>query len=366
LSARSHRTYGLTATLLKNRLFEGYCIFGVIRPGIFTTQKAFHEDYCFVELKKIGKARVPIIKGYKNLDKFRERIDPYFLGRKKHMVASELPTLTTREIVCELSAAEDTKYEEALNGILELGDGEVKVYEENKALVSLIYCQQVVNSLSMLKFKAGDHVGEDTMDFDFDPKSHKIGELGAKEQALVDLLTGELEDEKIVVYTRFESLVGRLQAILKKEGIKSTRITGKETDTVRRANQKVFQDLDSDTKVIFITDAGSEAINLQSAIGMIFFDAPWSWGAYIQILGRMIRIGSPHKGVLAFHLITERPKADDDRKTIDHHVLTLLRRKKGLIDKVLGEGAVGALTFDKSGTDLQDLIRVMQGRSNGV
>jgi hypothetical protein len=68
--------------------------------------------------------------------------------------------------------------------------------------------------------------------------------------------------------------------------------------------------------------------------------------------------------VLAFHLITERPKPDkDDRKTIDHHVLTLLRKKKGLIDKVLGEGAVGALTFDKSGTDLQDLVRAMQGRS---
>jgi len=358
----------LTATVLKNRLFEGYCIFGVIRPGIFTTQKAFHEDFCFVELKKVGKARVPIIKGYKNLDKFREKIDPYFLGRKKHMVASELPTLTTREIVCELSLAEDTKYEEALNGILELGDGEVKVYEDHKALVSLGYCQQVVNSLSMLKFKEGDHVGDGTIDFDFDPKSHKIGELGAKEQALVDLLTGELEDEKIIVYTRFESLVGRLQAILKKEGIKSTRITGKESDTTRRTNQKVFQDPDSDTKVIFITDAGSEAINLQAAIGMIFFDAPWSWGAYIQILGRMIRIGSPHKGVLAFHLITERPKPEkDDRKTIDHHVLTLLRKKKGLIDKVLGEGAVGALTFDKSGTDLQDLVRAMQSRqSDGV
>lgn len=85
-------------------------------------------------------------------------------------------------------------------------------------------------------------------------------------------------------------------------------------------------------------------------------------------LGRMIRIGSPHKGVLAFHLITERPKPEkDDRKTIDHHVLTLLRKKKGLIDKVLGEGAVGALTFDKSGTDLQDLVRAMQSRqSDGV
>jgi SNF2 family DNA or RNA helicase len=363
LSERSHRVYGLTATFLKNKLFEGYCIFGVIRPGVFTTQKAFHEAYCFVELKKIGSKRVPIVKGYKNLDQFRAKIDPYFLGRKKHMVAKDLPTLTTREVVCELGAAEESKYAEALTGVLELGDGEVRVYEDHKALVSLLYCQQVVNSLVMLKFRDGATVGDYATDFDFDPKGHKVGPLGAKEQGLVDLLTGELEDEKIVVYTRFASLVGRLQAILKKEGIKSTRITGKENDAARKRNQAAFQDLESDTKVIFITDAGSEAINLQAAIGMIFYDAPWSWGGYIQILGRMIRIGSPHKGVLAFHLVTERPKPEKpDRKTIDHHVLTLLRKKRGLIDKVLGEGAVGALKFDKSGTDLRGLVSAMQGR----
>ena len=88
---------------------------------------------------------------------------------------------------------------------------------------------------------------------------------------------------------------------------------------------------------------------------------------WVQTLGRMIRIGSPHKGVLAFHLLGERPKSDpSERKTIDHHVLSLLRRKKGLIDKVLGEGAVGALKFDKSGTDLRSLVASMQGKSSGV
>jgi SNF2 family DNA or RNA helicase len=368
LAAKAHRAYGLTATLIKNRLFEAYCIFGVIRPGLFTTQKAFHDDYCFVELKKIGKARIPLIKGYKNLDHFREKIDPYFLGRQKHVVASELPTLTTKEITCELGAAEDMKYEEALSGVLELGTGEMRFYEDHKALVSLMYCQQVVNSLAMLKFQAGDTIGDGLVDFEYNPKVHKLGVLGAKEAALVDLLAGELFDEKVVVYTRFASLVGRLQEILKKSGIESTRITGKESDSAtRQAGQNLFQDVKSGTNVIFITDAGSEAINLQAAIGMVFYDAPWSWGNYVQTLGRIIRIGSPHKGVLAFHLISERPRADRaDRKTIDHHVLTLLRRKKGLVDKVLGEGAVGALKFDRRGDDLHELIAIMQGKSTGV
>jgi len=360
LSRKANRCYGLTATLLKNRLFEGYCIYGVVRPGLFTTQSKFHDSYCFVELKKMGKARVPIIKGYKNLDHFRSTIDPFFLGRKKHMVAKELPTLTTREIVVELSRPEELKYAEALTGVFELGDGEMKVYEDNKALVSLIYCQQVVNSLAMLGFGEGSGVNADLID---DPKRYRVNSLGSKEQALVDLLSEQLDDQKVIVYTRFASLVPRLQAILKKQGIESTRITGKETDDkVRRSNQKKFQDPDSGINVVFITDAGSEAINLQMAAATVFYDAPWSWGNYLQILGRMVRIGSPHKGVLVFHLVAMRPGKEKaaDSKTIDHHVLTLLRNKRGFIDKVLGEGAVGALKFDTGGSDLRSLVKMLQ------
>lgn len=362
LADRSRRVYGLTATLLKNRLFEGYCIFKAIKPGVFSTKKAFYDAYCHVELKRLGNARIPIIKGYKNLDGFRAAIDPYYLGRKKHMVATELPVLTTREISFDLNGAEERKYQEALNGIIELGDGEVKDFEAHKALTSLIYCQMIVNSLAMLKFAEGDEVAAG---FAWDEDKHKVGTLSSKEQALLDLITGELDDEKIIVYTRFASLVPRLQAILQREGVKSEAITGKVNDKKRKAAQDVFQDLASDTSVIFITAAGSEAINLQMAKAMVFFDMPWSWGEYLQAIGRMIRIGSPNAGVLAFHLLAKRPDQADP-KTIDHHVLKMLRAKKGVIDKVLGEGAVGALNFDKSGSSVQDLVRALQGKKGAT
>lgn len=363
LSDRSHRAYGLTATLLKNNLMEGYCIYKAIKPDLFGTKTKFLEDYCVVKLQQAGRKHIPIVMGYRNLDHFRETIDPFFLGRKKYAVATELPTLTTREVSFELSGAEDAKYAEALNGVLELGDGEVRDFEENKTLVSLIYCQQVVDSMALLRFEEGHEVNEPAL---MDTKTHKVGVLGSKEQALVDLLTGELDDEKVIVYTRFESLVGRLQKILELHGIKSVRITGAEKDKDRAAAQAKFQDLKSDTKVIFITSAGSEAINLQAAQATIFYDAPWSWGEYLQTLGRMIRIGSPHRGVLVFHLLAERPGNRIERKTIDHHVLSLLRKKKTLIDKVLGEAAVGALKFDKSGSSVNDLLRMMQGKSPPV
>jgi len=360
LSDRSNRVYGLTATLLKNNLDEGYSIYKAILPKLFGPKTKFLEDYCFYELKQVSRgAKIPVIKGYKNLDHFKEVIELNYLGRPKHAVSDELPTLTTREVTCELSPPEVAKYEEALSGVLELGDGEIREFEETKALTSLIYCQQIVDSLAMLKFKEGDVLAG----IAYELTDHRIGTLFSKEQALLDLLQEELDGEKVIVYTRFESLVGRLVEMLKKNGIKSVRITGKEKADQRAEAQKAFQDLKSDVRVVFITNAGSEAINLQAAAATIFYDMPWSWGDYVQILGRMIRIGSPHKGVMTYHLLAELPGLGKLRKTIDHHVLSLLRKKKNLIDKVLGEAAVGALKFEGGGTSLKDLIRSMQGNT---
>lgn len=359
LSERAGRCYGLTATLLKNNLIEGYSIYKAIKPDLFGSKTKFYDDYCFIELKKMGKARIPVVLGYKNLDRFREQIDPFFLGRQKHQISSELPVMTTREIRFQLNPAEDAKYEESLAGLLELGDGTLRDFEEHKALVSLTYCQQIVNSLSLLKFDEGAEVSASLVRDGVD--SHRIGSLGSKEQALVDLLTDEMDGEKVIVYTRFASLVSRLIQILKNHGIRATRITGSENDRARQVNQQAFQDLTSDVNVIFITAAGTEAINLQAAAAMVFFDAPWSWGDYVQAIGRMIRIGSPHAAVVTFHLVAERSQGG---KTIDDHVLKFLRKKKGLIDRVLGEAAVGALKFDKESGSVLDLLRLVQGRES--
>jgi SWI/SNF-related matrix-associated actin-dependent regulator of chromatin subfamily A member 5 len=361
IAAKARRAYGLTATLLKNNLMEGFAIYKVIAPWVFTTKTAFMNDYCVTRLQSVpGGRKVPLVVGYRNLKHFREMIDPVYLGRLKHEISSELPQIITKDIRCELNPLEDAKYAEALEGVLELGDGDVREYSEHVALVALIYCQQVADSLTLLRYHEGDEV---PIGLDFE-QPRKV-EMGSKEQALVELMTGELADTKTIIYTRFESLVKRLQELLDKEGIKSVRITGKESDTVRRAAQEAFQNLKSDVQVVIITDAGSEAINLQAASALLFYDMPWSWGNYVQTLGRPVRIGSVHDHVLVYHLIAERPRdRKADRKTIDHHVLEMLRSKKRVIDAVLGEAAVGALEFDKGSSSAKDLLQRMRSKEH--
>ena len=367
LSQRAERVYGLTATLLKNNLIEGFSIYKVIQPGIFTTKTGFMRDFCVTKLQPIRGSRrqIPIIVGYKNLQAFRDWIDPFFLGRHKHAVSDELPTLVTKEVLCELTPAEDRLYSKALSGVLELGDGTIKDYEEHVAFVALTYCQQIVNSATLLKYKPGDSV--EPLFFD---EPIEVDEMGSKEESLLELLTegGELEGDKVIIYTRFASLVPRLQKLLEEQNIKSVAITGAVKDTaknpLRKIAQEAFQDPSSAVRVIFITDAGGEGINLQAAAAMVFYDAPWSWGTYVQLIGRAIRIGSQHENVLAIHLVAERPRANaKDRHTIDHHTLKLLRSKKDLIDKVLGESAVGALDFGNQNFR-RELVKMLKDSVN--
>mgnify|MGYP000904728859 CR=1 FL=1 len=336
LSGKAVRTWALTATLIKNNLVEGWGVYNVVVPGLFGSHNAFLNDFCITRLQQLPGTRrqVPVIVGYRQKDiaEFRRRIDPYFLGRPKFEVASELPPLVTRHIMVGMNSAQQAKYEEALEGLLVVGSKQGQTEEkEVTKLTAVTYCQQIVNHPDLIGV---------------DGESEKL-------DALLDLVGpgGELEGEKVIVFTRFRKMVDILVPALKKLGIKSSRITGAEDEKERKASQDAFQNTKSDTMVCCITTAAAEAINLQTAKALVFYDTPWSAGDYLQILGRMIRIGSTHDRCYAIHLVTE--------KTIDERVVKVLSKKMGLVEAVLGkrikgEGDSGVMV--DAVNDLSDLF----------
>lgn len=313
IAAQSERAWGLTATLIKNNLVEGFGVYKVIHPPLFThTPTAFIKDYCVTQMQPIGRGRkVPVIVGYRksDIERFRMKIEPFYLGRPKHQVAAELPPLTTRRVRVGMTSVQHLKYQEALSGLLEI-DGEEK---EVTKLTAVTYCQEIVNHPELIQCE-GD--------------SEKLDEL-------VEMLTeGDLEGEKVIVFTRFEKMVGIGIKALEKAGIKCVRITGKEAkEDQRKAAQDAFQDVNSDVRVVWITTAGSDAINLQAAKAIVFYDTPFSAGDYLQALGRMIRIGSIHDRVFAIHLVCE--------DTIDERVMDIMDRKMALLEAVLGKRIKG-------------------------
>jgi len=333
LSAQAERTWALTATLIKNNLLEGWGIYNVVAPGLFGNKNSFLNEYCITRMQTLPGSRrqVPVIVGYRQRDiaAFREKIDPYFLGRPKFEVASELPPLVTRYIKVDLTRFQQEKYAEALSGLLEVGKGDQAEEKEVTKLTAVTYCQQIVNHPELIGC---------------DGDSTKLDEL------IEILQEGDLEDEKVIVFTRFRKMVDIIVPALKKAKIRAVRITGAEDEKERKASQDAFQDATSDARVCCITTAAAEAINLQAAKAIIFYDTPWSAGDYLQILGRMIRIGSTHDRVYAVHLIAEG--------TIDDRVTKVLAKKMGLVESVLGKRLKGENddTVVQSENDLSDLF----------
>ena len=356
IATAATRVYGLTATPIKNRLIEFYNIFKVIVPGLFPRITAFKDQFTVQEYKMVpqrgGRPRmVKQVVDYKNLPEFKNIIDPYFLKRLADDVAADLPSIVSRKIEVEMTAAQKKAYAEAIAGI---------IYEK-KVRQRYFEIQEKYNATDKPDEKLSKDYAlisdkyDEVLSGDFLSKNKAaaltycqlvcngpawVGEEGpsAKEDAFEDLMEGELYGSKVIVFTRFKSGIERLQEILNKMDVKSVRVTGSENDKARETAMETFQDPESDIKVIFITQAGSAAINLQTSGILLFYDTPWSFGDLVQTIGRARRIGSLHKNVIVYHLVCAN--------SIDGHVLDVLKVKKLLSDQVVGAQARGALEFD--------------------
>jgi len=312
ISGASLKVWSLSATIIKNKLMEAWAIYKVTVPGLFSTKTAFMRDYCITKDQPIGGGRkIKIVVGYKkrDIEAFREVIDPFFIGRPKHEVAKELPMLTSKNIEVEMTDEQRAKYKEALKGLLETVDkatGEIKAREVNE-LTAVTICQQIVNHPKLVEAE-GDSGKLDT---------------------LVEMLEEEFEGDKVIVFSRFRQMIDILEKELESKGIKTCRITGAETGDLRLKSQQAFQDPENPVRVCLITMAAAEGVNLQLAKAVIFYDTPWSAGDYLQIIGRMIRIGSIHENVFSYHLVCP--------KTIDDRVIKTLSAKMNLIESVLGK-----------------------------
>jgi len=74
-------------------------------------------------------------------------------------------------------------------------------------------------------------------------------------------------------------------------------------------------------------------------------DVPWSWGDLIQLVGRMVRMASPHSAC-TLHLMIAKG-------TIDEYAIETLRGKKGVFEAVLGNSHSAGILDSGDSLDLQ-------------
>lgn len=334
LTADSEYVMALTATPASGKVSELAGLLDLVVPGLFGGQAQFEADFLknmLIKPKGGGRwfRRTPKrLSDYKNIATLQARIEPYFLARPFAAFDAVVPALDRRIIEMTLEPDHQKLYDSIVAGLLPATE------DRDERLIADIakhtYLQRVIDAPAVL---------------DYTTKK-----LPVKAQELIRMLKEEHAEDKVLIYSRYEDVVKWLFTVLKKEKLKPVgMITGGVTEKARtRARdlfnahsspaaphmseasgdacaQRLWSLREGDTGngcQLLITNAGSEALDLQAARVVVCYDLPWGPDELTQIVGRARRVGSLHQNVLVYILTCQR--------TVDQRTLTLLKTKHNL------------------------------------
>ena len=155
---------------------------------------------------------------------------------------------------------------------------------------------------------------------------------------MVEILRAAAEGgHKVLLFSQFTSMLDRLVAVLKKEGIAHFLLTGatKKEDRIRMVD--TFQE--DDTPVFCISlKAGGTGLNLTAADIVIHYDHWWNIAVQNQATDRAHRIGQKNV-VTVFKLVM--------KDTIEERIIRLQEKKKELADQLLNSDVLSTPRLSK-------------------
>lgn len=158
---------------------------------------------------------------------------------------------------------------------------------------------------------------------------------------------------RMVIFTQLRETQTTIEAYLSGRGLKVGIINGssgqKNQDTIAR-----FHADPPDIRVIVSTEAGSEGVNLQIANVLINYDLPWNPMIVEQRIGRVQRLGSPHKNVIIYNVMLAG--------TFEEYIVGRLMSKLQMASDAIGDiesllDATGVGDERDEGGDFDDRIR---------
>jgi len=160
-----------------------------------------------------------------------------------------------------------------------------------------------------------------------------------KVDAAVELAEDALlePDKKIVLYAHHKAVVQALCEKLKDYGVDT--IVGDDSNTKRADTMKRFQTQDL-PRVLVISSAGGEGVDLFRADTMITVEREWNEAKESQAESRLHRNGQKH-AVMVYYLVAHN--------TIDKDIDELIERKRDAFDSVIGLEDIRTIVIGKGG-----------------
>jgi len=290
----AHHRFGLSGSPVVNHFGNTYNILNALVPDKFPNYYAFVATFT---IKTMAKGLLI----FKDQDKIVKMFSPYIVSKTLEDAGGSLPELQEIDIPIELSDRERSIYNKMLMELIfEFEDGDVTKLRSPMVLQNLLAkvgkLQEVTDHLLLV----GDHDESSKMD------------------ALKEVLENNIgENEKAILFTRFS----RMAEMIHKK-FPSHLITGQTND---RAD--VLKDFKARGKLLVMTNAGREGLNIQEANVIIMYDQDFTASGMEQRIGRAWRRGQTQR-VRVYHLMA--------KKTIDYTRRRQNIRKRGLAEELQG------------------------------
>ena len=244
--------------------------------------------------------------GVKNLEEFRYKLAPFVL-RRTEFGGEGYPEVQPSEIWVDLSPRQRERYDELRRGTLRrLREGGEEVTRA-KAAAAFTRGSQICSGLAALDDGRDD---------------------SAKLDRLMRMLTGDLEEEKVVAFVYFRENVQALSDRLDAAGIGHVLMWSNETDArLRDQRVRAFTN-DPGTRVLVGTTTIARSLNLQASRHLVAVDTVLNPALMTQIAGRVQRYGSAFRTVFFHQMLA--------RNTQEEGYLPLLQREQAVSDAVRG------------------------------
>ena len=344
----------LTGTPLENKLEELYSIVQFVDERRFGP--AFEFLYEHRVLDENGN-----LKGYRNLDKIREKLAPIFLRRTRGEVLTQLPARTDNTVFVELAPEQRTHYEEQRTTLARLlQKNYLTDLDRKRILACLVNLRTICDSLFLFDRQTRispklDEFAELVPELLSDPSPTVALETAGLNPDGAIPPVGASTDHKLVVFSQWETMAMEAAKVLDKLGVGYVLLHGGLPGKERKAVLERFQ-TDPACKVFLSTDAGGTGLNLQTADTVVNLELPWNPAVLEQRIARVHRMGQ-NRPVRVINFVT--------RGTIEEKVLRTVEAKQGLFTGLFA-GDADEIPFEAINTGgFLDSMRELVGEEAG-
>jgi len=332
------RVYAMTATPLLNDIEGLFNVLHFVYPAIFTSWFKFRARYCITKETVIHmrsrngshiQRKVIEIIGYQNMKELNEILDKLIIKGCIHY------NVNFEFLECDLDEQSEKPYNLAASGLFDI-----------------LYHPEKIKHKAKSKNK-NDNQESHFMDDqkDFGSRVHDLSrvvdgcDIGDNDPSFISnkmkLLLDQVKlvidrNESMLIYFEYKDSLEMAERILldHKDELgfnKIYRLTGAEKEDLRA---KIESNLGL-KEIVLCSQAASQSRNLQRANNICIWNCPWSIGKLIQISGRVCRTDSTydHQNITVLSV----------KDTIDEYKVTLLKDHLSLINKLLGNEAMGAV-----------------------